>query len=184
MPGGAGYGMPTPWSRRGERATRPLTSCPTYREPIMAQRTDTTVIGSLKHPRLREARSLGTRAQREEAGRWLLEGRALIGQSAEAGYPLLYVLRAQSAVEDEDRELERALERSGVAVHLVTAGVLRQVAGASHPVSWCAVASAPVELGPTRRGESSRWSATASPILATLARSLAPPSRSASMTSR
>ena len=50
-------------------------------------------------------------------------------------------------MDNEDRELQRALDRSGVAARLVTPGVLRQVAGVSHPVSWRAVAPAPVELG-------------------------------------
>lgn len=103
------------------------------------------VVKSIKDERIVRVRALRTRAQRAGAGRCVVEGRTLVEQIIDSGVRLETVFRASAAVDETDRSLGERLERSGVPVFLVRDSILRQVIGASKPVSWCGVARFPAE---------------------------------------
>jgi RNA methyltransferase, TrmH family len=106
------------------------------------------VVDSIKDPRVARLRGLSSAAGRRAAGLCVLEGRSLVGQALNAGAPIREALRADSAGDPQDEELTNQLGGSGVPVVRVRAGVLRQLAGGSRPVSWLAMAALPDEPGP------------------------------------
>jgi hypothetical protein len=82
-----------------------------------------------------EVRRLRTRAERLYPRRCVIEGRALIERIASSGARPTKARSATNALDQADDSLAANLQAAGVRVISVRDSVLRQILGASKPVS-------------------------------------------------
>lgn len=96
-------------------------------------------ITSIKDEHIVLARALATRTGRQEHGRCLLEGPALIAQALEAGAVVEFALHA----EGQPDGLSDLLQSHGVRVLAARESLLRQAIRSQRAVAWLAVAVLP-----------------------------------------
>ncbi len=102
------------------------------------------MITSKSNPKIKRARALGQRKERESDGLFVAEGIALVGAALEAGATIEYVLYAPESLKSEFANdlIKRATKRK-IEVEAVEAEVFASIAKKDNPVGLLAVVRQP-----------------------------------------
>lgn len=105
------------------------------------------IISSIHNNKVKRARRLLDRRERQQRGELLLEGHRFVSEALEAGASIgncFFVSRSQTS---EEQRLLLQLEHEGVELISVTDEVLRTIADTTTPQGLVAVAKAPLNAG-------------------------------------